>query len=84
MQIDFNKAPEIEYDDSGSGILDAVWRSDDGNTSFSMVIQDGSIIGISCSLKPPTSSSAWKVSLPKGFIKIDCGTVDQQITPQEG
>lgn len=75
--IDFNKPPEVEYDDSGSGILDAVWRSDDGNTSFSLVIQDGSIIGVSCSLEPPRSSSTWKVKLPPGFIKINCAAVSQ-------
>lgn len=72
--IDITQKPEIEYDDSFNGLLDIVWRSPDGKESFSLVVQDGSLIGVRSRLDPPRSA-AWKIELPKGFVRIDATAV---------
>lgn len=68
--IDPNIEPSVEVDET-SDILDIVWRSSDGNESFSVVASGGKLIGISCTVEPPRSRVAWSVNLPAGLLTVD-------------
>jgi hypothetical protein len=68
--IDYTKVPDVEIDES-SDILDVIWRSPCGNESFSVVMTQGKLVGIVCTISPSTSRVAWSIDLPKGMLSID-------------
>lgn len=71
--IDLTKKPEVEYDDGGSGSATVYWNTDGFKEMFSLVIQDGCLIGV---MSDDKMHEPWKIELPRGFIKIDCAALN--------
>ncbi len=76
--IDFMKKPEVEYDDSADGNLTVTWWSEARDETLTPVIRDGSLTGVRSTRQPPRGQFPWRVTLPRGLIKIDCSVVEGQ------
>jgi hypothetical protein len=73
---DISQKPEIEYDDSTEGgSLTLTWWNRDRTETLSVVLRDGSVIGVHSARPGVGPFAPWKFELPKGLIKIDCSVM---------
>jgi hypothetical protein len=77
--IDVMQRPEVEYDDSAD-TLTAYWRAPHNGPMFSLVIQDGCLIGV---MSGTQRDKPWKIELPKGLVRIDCSVMTAKKTDEQ-
>jgi hypothetical protein len=59
-------APEIEVDED---TLRLRWAGD--GESFTIVIENGRALAVSCKLDPASALIPWSIALPDGLIRVD-------------